>query len=161
MVPRMCAMSRRIYSLRIALFMLLYIVVTASASSEVYVELRPGQEWSYEIRSQDVGSTVVMGRIEDHPKLGMIVHAIVRNVIFSQEISGEGSVQTIRHVPVAEISFRESLVALVSESVNTRQIREGIGVWRESKRGVFDISLREIVQVVEDAQASPNKLIRN
>jgi len=144
-------------SLFFSLSTLVGLVLSVDANSEVYVDLRSGQEWSYETRAQDVRSTVVVGQIEDHPELGTIVHAVVRNVAFGHESWGVGSLETLSHVPVSELSFRESLVALISEGGDVSEVREGIDVWRDADGGVFSLSLKEIVQIVEDSRTEPDR----
>jgi len=128
------------------------------AQAESYSLLYPGQEWSYESRAQDVLSTVIVGQIEDHPDLGIVVHCIVRNVhLAGDDLAAEASLNQLSHIPITETAFRDSINKVVAEGIDWSEMKEGVRVWREADGGVFSVSLKEIVQIVDETIIDPDR----
>ena len=128
-----------------------------NAQAESYSMLHAGQEWSYRSRSQDTLSTVVIGQLENHPDLGRIVHCLVRNVYLSDsEAVGGASLNQLSHIPISEAAFRDSLIEKIAEGIDWSEMNEGVRTWREASGGVFSVSLKEVVQIVDETIADPD-----
>jgi hypothetical protein len=109
-----------------------------------------GQEWSYQARAQDV-ATLLVGALEDHPKLGRIVHIAVDNVRVSNPHADGGYSTEIGHIPISEAALRDSVTDLLASGKQVDEVAEGIKMWTEAPGGVFTISVSEAVQYIEDA----------
>jgi hypothetical protein len=116
-------------------------------------EFTPGQEWSYQARTQDTASTVVIGAVEDHPDSGVVIHISIQNVHIGE------SVTKIGHIPISSEALRSSVTQLRSETGDTEGIADGIAAWREASGGVFTISVAEAVEYIEQISlgAVPNE----
>ena len=53
-----------------ALFLLVVLVPMLTPVADDNPKFAPNQEWSYHTRPQDAGSTIVIGLIQDDPKMG-------------------------------------------------------------------------------------------
>ena len=106
-------------------------------------EFAPGQTWTYQARPQDTASTVVIGVVEDHPDLGVVIHISIHNVHIGERITKIG------HIPISPQALRSSVTQLRSESGNTEGIADGIAAWRKASGGVFTISVAEAVEYIE------------
>ena len=107
-------------------WLVLLLLVAAEPSGPI--EFKAGQHWSYDTRPQDPESTLVIGRVEDLPKLGTVVHISVVDVNIAQP----GSID-VGHAPAKPAA----------------QFEDGYKAWLEAKGGVFTISVREGVEFVE------------
>jgi hypothetical protein len=110
-----------------------------------------GQEWSYQARTQDLNSTLLIGALEDHPELGRIVHIEVGDVRVRNPHAEGGYSTVIGHIPMSEAALRNSVSELLASGQQVGQVAEGIQTWREAQGGVFTVSVSEAVQYIEDA----------
>jgi len=107
----------------------------------------PNQEWAYRTRPQDADSTLVIGVIEDHPKLGSVVHIAIRGVNLGPP---DGMLTTeIGHAPISANALAESVTDLLGVAPQPQSVLEGIKVWKEAKGGVYTISVSEIVETAQ------------
>jgi hypothetical protein len=122
-----------------------------------------GQVWQYKTRDQESDSRVVVGRIEDLGKLGTVVHIKLVNLRIKNPTAPGGLSTDMSHAPITEAVFKASVTKLTQDKVGLDGFDEGYQTWlaayRDGKGGVFTISVKEIVDCMEQAinKGTPNK----
>ena len=112
--------------------------------------LLPGQVWSYKSRAEDPNSTLVIGLIENHSKLGKIIHIRIEDVRVESPQHDKGFVASIGHIPISEEALLSSLEKMLKVEDVPSSVEKGIETWREAQGGVFTVSVAEAVQFLED-----------
>ena len=114
-----------------------------------------GQVWSYKARAGEEGSTLLINKIESHPKLGPIFHISISGVRVKNPRAPTGVTTNLPHFPVSKKTLDESVTKLVAKSKVNPDYLEGYGQWKSAfdngDAGIFTISVQEIVGVVETA----------
>lgn len=112
-----------------------------------------GQVWSYKNRPGEEGSVFVVVKVENHPKLGNIVHVAVRGLKMKNRHSPDGFSDKVNHMPFSEEAIDRSAVKLLKERAELPDYKEGYQMWREAfdagSAGVYTITLAEAVTVME------------
>lgn len=125
--------------------------VLASASDPT---LAVGQRWSYETRPGEEESTLVIGRLEQHPVFGEVAHISIFGLRVKAPQRPDGVLPTLGHIPISVESLRSSLVELVGNGSPDETFEQGYAIWsdvaQDGEGGVFAIPVREIVSYVED-----------
>lgn len=117
-------------------------------------EYQAGQVWEYQTRPGEEASRLYIVRVDSHETLGNIYHIFVKGVhIKNPHI--EGGIQTqLPHAPVDQKTLDASLTKLIKTTHSLPDITEGYNVWKESfdsgEGGVFNISVKQIIQYIED-----------
>jgi hypothetical protein len=143
---------------RILLFLIALIVCVRTLGADDKPAFAPNQEWSYHSRAEDPGSTIVIGRIQDHPKLGRIIHIAIRGLNVKNPRIAGGVSKEIGHVPISESALRDSVTVLKGVVEPPQSVPVGISEWERGKGGVFTISVSQIVDVMERTlSGTPNK----
>lgn len=110
-----------------------------------------GQVWSYKTRPNEKKSSFIVLKIENHPRLGNIVHIALRDLKLRKP-NGD-FIETAGHLPFAEEAINKSAVKLLKEKVDLPDYEEGYGIWREAfdagKAGIYTITITEAVDVME------------
>ena len=123
----------------------------ASASDPT---LAVGQRWSYETRPGEEGSTLVIGRLEQHPVFGEVAHISIFGLRVKAPQRPDGVLPTLGHIPISVASLRSSLVKLVGSGSPDETFEQGYAVWsdvaQDGEGGVFSIPVREIISYVEE-----------
>jgi hypothetical protein len=114
------------------------------------VDFAPSQEWQYKTRSADINSSLVIGGLETHEKMGDIVHIAIKNVRVANPDADGGFSTHISHIPISPPALRASVINMVNSDTEADGITEGIAAWREANGGVFTISVAEVVQYIEE-----------
>ena len=113
------------------------------------------QVWSYKTRSGEESSTVLINKVESHPKLGQIFHISVTGVRVKNRRVASGVSTELPHFPVSKKSLEASCTVLVGQSPPNPAYMDGYAQWKrafdEGSAGIFTISIAEIVQFVEEA----------
>jgi len=112
---------------------------------------RVGQVWSYKTRPNEKKSSFIVVRVENHPKLGNIIHIALRDLRLRKP---NGSfIEAAGHLPFAEAAINKSAVKLLKENQDLPDYEEGYGNWREAfdagRAGVYTITIAEAVNVME------------
>jgi hypothetical protein len=113
--------------------------------------LKVGQEWEFTAREGDPHPTLVIDRIETLPKIGEIVHVSVRGVRIKNRRSPDGFTTDIAHMPFARLALERSLTRLVHDSVSLPAYEEGYEEWKTAQGGVYTITVREVLEVIEQS----------
>ena len=112
-------------------------------------EFAPNQEWSYHARPQDAGSTIVIGLIQDDPKLGRIIHITVRAVNIRNSRVPGGVMTQIGHLPMSETALAASVTELKGIVAPSESVPVGVKEWERAKGGAFTFSVAQTVDYVE------------
>ena len=115
-----------------------------------------GQIWQYDTRKGEENSLVYIVKIDNEERYGSIYHVYADNLFISNPYVESGMQSELFHVPVDEKTLIQSLTKLVKENNNSMpDISDGYSTWREAfdkgEAGVFNISLKNIIQIIEDA----------
>jgi len=115
-----------------------------------------GQVWSYQTRDQESGSKLYISQVDEETPIGPVYHIHLDGLSIQNPHTADGVQATFPHAPVSA----ETLDASVTELIEMREtdlpdVSEGYQMWREAfdkgEAGVFTISVREIIQFIEDA----------
>ncbi len=140
--------------MRILVSVLVFFLPTVMAVADDKPEFAPNQEWSYHTRPQDAGSTIVIGLVQDHPKMGRVVHITVRRVNVR---TAQLTMTEIGHLPISEAALAASVIELKGVIDAPQSVASGIKEWERAKGGVFTISIAQAVDYVEQALSGTPK----
>lgn len=94
-------------------FALILLAPTAFVgASEAPAAFAVGQQWSYPTRPAEPASRLVILRIEDHPKLGRIVHVGVSGAMLRLTAGQPPVPWTIGHMPFPEAVLQKNVTNL-------------------------------------------------
>ena len=114
-----------------------------------------GQVWTYKNRIGEDGSTVLINKVESHPKLGKIFHVSIFGVKVKNSKLAGGISTDLPHFPVSEETLNKSVVKLIGKKAPNPEYLDGYNVWKEAfdngEAGIFTITLAEIVGVIEES----------
>lgn len=112
---------------------------------------RPGQVWAYQTRPGEDSSTVTILRVEEAPKLGVIVHVAVEGVRVPSPTPGQ-FVTRLVHLPFAKAAIERSVTRKLRDDAPVPSFDEGYQQWRAAfdtgSGGIFTITIAEAVDVV-------------
>lgn len=104
-----------------------------------------GQRWAYDTRPEDPNSTLVVGKIEEHPEIGRIVHISLLDLNIRSPRAPSGFTHSVGHMPMAESALRASVTSLAGSGQPAEHFDEGYEMWRDAEGGAFSITVREAV----------------
>src|SRR5262245_21445327 len=114
-----------------------------------------GQVWAYKTRPGEEKSTLLINKVESHPKLGRIFHISVSGVRLKNARVPGGVTTELPHVPVSQATLEKSVTKLLRTSKPNPAYIEGYKEWKrafdDGKAGIFTISVAEIVDSVQTA----------
>jgi hypothetical protein len=114
-----------------------------------------GDQWTYRTRPGEGNSTLIIGKVETTPKLGVIVHVSLAGLRIKNAYAPTGYSDTIAHMPFAEASLDKSVTAKVTTAAVPIAFADGYGEWRhafdDGKAGAFTITVSEGVDFMEQA----------
>jgi len=114
-----------------------------------------GQVWSYKTRPGEEQSTLLINKVESHPKLGKIFHISVTNVKVKNPRLVGGVTSELPHFPVSQTTLEKSVTKVLRKSKPNAEYLEGYKEWKrafdEGKAGIFTITVAEIIDGVETA----------
>jgi hypothetical protein len=114
-----------------------------------------GQTWTYKTRPEESDSRLTIVRIDDDAEYGTIVHIFISDVAIPNANAPEGKTTYIAHMPYAEESLEDCVIAMESESSELPAYEEGYKLWREAfesgDAGVFTVPVVEAISFVEQS----------
>ena len=132
----------------------LALLLVLSMNSSLARDFSEQQVWSYKTRAGEEGSTILINKVENDPKLGQIFHISVAGVRVKNRGAPSGVSTELPHFPVSKQTLEASCTKLVGRSAPNPGYTEGYKQWKrafdQGKAGVFTISVAEIIQFVED-----------
>jgi hypothetical protein len=139
-------------SVSVALVALAFLVRARPSKGEPSAraaELRVGQEWRFTGRPQDSDPRLIIDRLEQHPKMGDVVHISVRGVRIRNPRAPGGYVEEVGHMPFGREAVQRSVTRLVHDSLPLPAFESGYDEWQRAQGGVFTISVREGLDFIE------------
>ena len=117
------------------------------------LKYKVGQKWSYQSRSGEEKSYLVIVKIEHDPKLGKIIHIAMRGLRMKNPHSPDGISENVNHMPFAQEAIDKSGLKLLKEKTDLPGFEKGYQSWREAfdegNAGIYTITVAEAVQVME------------
>ena len=89
---------------------------------KVDLKTRPNEKESY----------FIVVKVENHTKLGNIIHIAVRDLKMKNPRSPDGISDKVNHMPFAEEAINKSAVKILKEKVDLPDYEEGYSMWREA-----------------------------
>lgn len=116
-------------------------------------DFQVGQVWSYKTRKQEPNSRLQILKIDVISSTEKFIHIAIVDLKIATTEEGR-FVDRIGHLPLSEVALRKSVVKLISNKEPLPDFHEGYGMWRKAfdagKAGVFEVSVSEAVQFVEE-----------
>jgi hypothetical protein len=116
---------------------------------------RPGQVWGYQTRSRDEQSYLIVVKVDDALELTNIVHICIEGVRVKDPLSGQWTVKTIGHLPIAEEALSASVTEMLGVTTQLPDFHEGYETWRtnfeNSQAGYFTAPVATCVEIVAQA----------
>jgi len=123
---------------------------------------RVGQEWNYKTRSGEEKSTLKILKVEEYPKTGKVIHISVSGLRIKSPKSPGGFANELSHIPISEEALNKSITKLQNEKSKMPNSIEmdGYSFWKKEfdkgEAGIFEVSVFEIVELMEDQIVSGN-----
>jgi hypothetical protein len=115
-------------------------------------KFKPGQVWTYQTRPGETASTLTILRVDSYGKIGIVVHVRVDGL---RALNPRGEqVPSVEHMPFA----RDAILLSVDRLLKSNQpipTFEGLDRWRSACGGVYTISVRDAVDVMEKTLNAP------
>ena len=125
-------------------------LLSGSRVAHADAQFRPGQKWGYHTRPGDEGSTLIILKIEELPKLGVVVHIAVDGARFR---SRNGASTPIGHLSFARAAVAASVTKLLADKVSIPDFADGYARWKADHGGIWAGSVAETIAAL-DAAAS-------
>jgi hypothetical protein len=118
-------------------------------------KFQPGQLWQYRARASEPRSRILIQRVEQHEKLGEIVHIRITNLAFK---GPKGNVDVLPHLPFSGPALRKSLTKLESSGNDVpNDYLDGYKMWHEAfdagKAGIFTADVASVLDGMEKGLA--------
>lgn len=108
-------LSKILMTYRIFFCLLLFISAAFVTASDAPAFFVVGQEWNYPTRKSEPQSRLIVLRIDDHPKLGRIVHVGILGATLRLAAGQPPVPWTIGHMPFPEEVLRKNVTKLERE----------------------------------------------
>src|SRR5260370_6700649 len=115
-------------------------------------KFKPGQVWAYQTRPGEAASTLTVLRVDSYGKIGIIVHIRVDG-LRAHNPRGE-RVPSVEHMPFTRDAILLSVDRLLKSNQPLPTI-EGLDRWRSDCGGVYTISVRDSVDVMQKTLNAP------
>jgi hypothetical protein len=127
--------------------------IAEEATIQEAIVFEPGERWSYHTRPEDPDSTLIIGRVEEFPNLGTVIHISVVDVNIRSPRAPGGLTHVVHHMPISPEALRASVIQRSGTGSPSPQFADGYQIWRtaveDGKGGAFSISVREAVEGFE------------
>ena len=119
-------------------------------------QFQVGQQWHYQTRPQEIGSTFNVVKTEHYPNIGNVIHISVAGLKIANAHHPSGTTETASHLPFLEEALAQSATDLVAQNAPVSDdYREGYEQWKAAfdagKAGAWGIALAEAVEAMESA----------
>jgi hypothetical protein len=133
-----------------ALVAALLLLAAFSAGAGDFVE---GQVWSYRTRPNEGASTLLIGKIEKDPTLGVIYHISISGLSIRDSRAESGVRHELPHIPVSQQTLQSSCLQLLGNAAPNPNFAQGYAEWKKAfdqgQAGVYSISVAEIVDIAD------------
>jgi hypothetical protein len=119
---------------------------------------QPGQEWSYKTRTGEEASTLVICKVQAHPKMGTIIHISLRGLNIKNPLQKSGFSDVITHLPFTEESIDNSVVKILNKTTQlpedlqedfTLAFEEWCAAFEQGKATILGSTLAETLDYIE------------
>ena len=110
-------------------------------------KFEPGQVWEYKTRDGEEKSTITILKIEDFPKVGIIVHIRIDHIRL-HNCAGGNSPDTIEHAPFLRSAIEASVTKLVKKD-SVPDFSDGYAQWVIDCGGIYSITVAEMLEADE------------
>ncbi|MES2303440.1 MAG: hypothetical protein V4521_15420 [Pseudomonadota bacterium] len=107
-----------------------------------------GQIWHYATRPGDEDSILKIQKIELLPEFaeqGGVYHVTIIDV----HLGTPRRLRTIHHAPFSKAALEESVEKIISSNRQIPGAEDGISHWRESRGGIFTVSVADAVSFID------------
>lgn len=123
-------------------------------SNQLKIEkLKSGQIWKYNTRKGEEESRVIILKVEDYGKRGIVIHIAVNGLKIKNSHFESGISEEIGHLPFDEETVIKSLTELVTTTNELPDYMDGYNQWKEAfdseKGGIFTIEVKEAVDFID------------
>jgi hypothetical protein len=112
---------------------------------------KPGQVWSYNARSGEEASTLIILRVEEAPQGRRIVHIHVDGIRL-KNCTGGPEPDTVAHMPFAK-EFIDASVVKQLRTTAVPSFKDGYSEWRRGwdagKAGFYTITVSQAIEVMQ------------
>jgi hypothetical protein len=115
-------------------------------------KFQPGQIWAYESRANETTSTLTVLRIDSSAKIGTIVQVRIDG-LKARNPRGE-IVPSVEHMPFTRDAILRSVTRLLKSNQPIPTL-EGLDRWQSDCGGVYSISVRDAIDVMEKTLNAP------
>jgi hypothetical protein len=109
----------------------------------------------YRTRPGEEESIVLVGRVENSPDIGEIIHIQIQGLSLRNPYTPTGTQSTLGHTALTAEAMRHSVIRRVSGDLDAPAFDEGYRSWQSvfesGEAQVFMISVSEIVDVLQEA----------
>ena len=112
---------------------------------------RPGQVWRYHTRPDEETSRITILKVESREDGNTTVHIRVDGLKLRNPRAPTGHNEVLPHAPIDAVALDRSVVTMDSTVETLPEFEEGYRTWKDSKGGVFTITVAEILTFVEES----------
>ncbi len=147
-----------IFILIILLILIFYLLINKENNHKEENKYEIGQVWSYKTRESEVESRIYIVKIEEFGKGDLVYHIYVDNLKIKNTKLGKEQ-NFLGHSPVSKKSLDLSVLEMIEITKDLPDVNEGYDSWKSNNGGVFDVSVKEIIELIEDTvNKSDNKI---
>jgi len=137
------------FSARQVVAVVLVLLSTTASMDAEHGKYQVGQVWAYIARPGEEESTATILKIEKLEKLGDVIHVSLTGLRIRNCSGGRGPT-FVAHLPILRSALERSTTKRLKSNVPLPYFADGYKQWQENRGGVYTITLREIVQLIED-----------
>lgn len=114
-----------------------------------------GDVWTYKTRPGEEASRLIIGKVENIEKIGMVIHIKLLDIKIKNADAPNGLSTEMIHAPITEAALKKSVIKKVAKDGNLDDFNEGYETWlasyQQGDAGAFCIPVSEIVGCMEKA----------
>ncbi len=111
-----------------------------------------GQRWSYRARGVDVGSTLLIGAVEQEEGRPSVIHITIAGIVTPRS----DAPIVIGHMPFSKEAIDDSVLELLESGIDVPDgFEDGFAVWKAQEGGVFALGVAEAIEAVIGAVPPP------
>lgn len=131
------------------LFALLAICTMLIGAAPARPDYAEGQVWEYDTRPGDEGSLIKIQKVEGFPNPDS-PDKVYHISIIGLHYRNAAAPGIAMHLPVSRKTLDASVTRLSAKRPDFPDYTEGYQIWRENNGGVFDISLAELADLLDN-----------
>jgi hypothetical protein len=118
-----------------------------------------GQQWAAIGRTDDEQVVLTIGRLEQYPEGGHVIHVHCAGCVCKNPRSIDGFTREIMHLPLSLQAFEDGLGDYLGEADVPEKFEKGYDIWRNGDQiNVMDAPIPAILDYVEDTFCNPQSM---